>query len=500
MVGNLSAIGPKPSSLEPRQLKLGTPFPSHGSLSVGPLSLGTRIPDGTQVGIQAPNLEPGRYSLYRFVVTPLDPPVITACRSAFNGTQVSPFLLELCAGFGRMGHGAEFLGGAAKWTTMIYTLDAAMRVHQHTAGKSPTAAFGFPCQPYSSQARQMGTMDPRAKTLWGGLRIVFLTQWQAAIIERVAPAGRHPAVQTALRSLAQAMGWVLLQSHMELAHQRRRHRWWAIMMPAAWQSYGFTTWPSHSLYITVGTIFGKFTSWDTDAMNELRLDEKKSPSTAMASMGEIRDVWISMIKPQPSSTPTPTPPWHARAVAAFRPSQKAIFARRAEDSTSGRHWRPSKVPASSRSRPILLGVMDTMEYTHGCACWGSLPHRSRWCRYTVLCCRTAQSPSTRSLCSTVPTSAGNGEDGRRLPYSSVTSMDDAIVIVDKVGRKDAVRPQGFKDEATRVDIALQFLVVMVDREGDRSAQSLSFCRSGCAISDILLQLEVVVEENWSRLS
>lgn len=334
MVGNLSALGPKPSSLEPRQLKLGTPFPSHGSLSVGPLSLGTRIPDGTQVGIQAPSLEPGRYSLYRFVVTPLDPPVITACRSAFNGTQVSPFLLELCAGFGRMGHGAEILGGAAKWTTMIYTLDAAMRVHQHTAGKSPTAAFGFPCQPYSSQARQMGTMDPRAKTLWGGLRIVFLTQCQAAIIERVAPAGRRPAVQTALRSLAQAMGWVLLQSHMELAHQRRRHRWWAI---------------------TVGTIFGKFTSWDTDAMNELRLDEKKSPSTAMASMGEIRDVWISMIKPQPSSTPTPTPPWHARAVAAFRPSQKALFARRAEDSTSGRHWRPSKVPASSRSRPTTWG-------------------------------------------------------------------------------------------------------------------------------------------------
>ena len=264
--------------------------------------LGHRVPDRLAVGIQAAGLFDGRYTLYGFQVLPLDPPVIAAneeswaVQTAFDPEHPSPYIMELCAGFGGMGIGSSFLGGQTLISVDINELaighlrqitnnkqvkmdinakDAPFRMHQVTQGSAPTATMGFPCQPYSEQGHRLGTLDPRSKTLWGGLRVIFMTQCQSAFLECVPRAGRHPEVQKAIHSLASAMGWVVLQSDLELAHQwpSRRRRWWAILMPASWQTTGFSTWPSHSPYLNVGTIFGHFTHWDDHDEMDLRLNQ-----------------------------------------------------------------------------------------------------------------------------------------------------------------------------------------------------------------------------------
>ena len=356
--------------------------------------LGHRVPDRLAVGIQADGLFDGRYTLYGFQVLPLDPPVIAAneeswaVRTAFDPEHPSPYIMELCAGFGGMGIGSSFLGGQTLISVDINELaighlrqitnnkqvkmdinaqDAPFRIHQVTQGSAPTATMGFPCQPYSEQGHRLGTLDPRSKTLWGGLRVIFMTQCQSAILECVPRAGRHPEVQKAIHSLASAMGWVVLQSDLELAHQwpSRRRRWWAILMPASWQTTGFSTWPSHSPYLNVGTIFGHFTHWDDHDEMDLRLNQTEINKFGDRAYGndkrklEANDVAAALLHSYANGT-SPCP-CHCRLQAFSETSLRSKGLRgyyiqvEADEPPRFLHHREAA---------LLLGVPDDLIYTH----------------------------------------------------------------------------------------------------------------------------------------
>ena len=138
--------------------------------------------------------------------------------------------IEIFGGFGGMGLAAKFLGGETKvaidWNSLsarqlrqhgvehVLEADVSLKgtikeAHMYTFERKMVALMGFPCQPHSLQGRRDGFHDPRAGTLYDGLRAIFLLQCDAAVLECVSQAGQNTEVISAVRELADLMGWTM---------------------------------------------------------------------------------------------------------------------------------------------------------------------------------------------------------------------------------------------------------------------------------------------------
>eukprot|EP00438_Fugacium_kawagutii_P007291 Skav235685 [mRNA] locus=scaffold280:97181:98740:+ [translate_table: standard] len=213
---------------------------------------------------------------------------------AQRGNELSSRILELCAGFGGLGIGAAFLGGvpwvSVDWNELacdhvrlnahgtvlqhdLLDLTCAQKVHEAFGGTPGTTAMGFPCQPHSSQGQGLGTADPRHMTFWGGLRVIFLTQSQTAILECVPAAGKNSDVQKGLAMLADAMCWDILPITFDLQDQWpcRRCRWWVLMLPKSWNVFGLDAWPTSPTYSFVGSLFAHWGAWNDADEEDLQL-------------------------------------------------------------------------------------------------------------------------------------------------------------------------------------------------------------------------------------
>eukprot|EP00438_Fugacium_kawagutii_P000487 Skav216947 [mRNA] locus=scaffold3396:193301:197611:+ [translate_table: standard] len=245
-------------------------------------------------------LSPGRHSFYDFKVT-FDGDIVFLCPGSeswhcqvSDRTELSHEVLELCAGMGGMGVGSMFLGGLPKVAVDHNALaadhlrrnahgqvlqldltapDSAKAIHQSFGGTPGTTTMGFPCQPFSSQGLQRGMNDPRAGVFHAGLRVIYLTQSQTAILECVPAAGRDPTIQAALGDLATAMDLTVLSVNLDLAEQWpcRRARWWALLLPKAWNCIGMDAWRPASSYRLVGDVFKCWGAWNEPDETALQL-------------------------------------------------------------------------------------------------------------------------------------------------------------------------------------------------------------------------------------
>eukprot|EP00438_Fugacium_kawagutii_P036700 Skav200932 [mRNA] locus=scaffold2433:372726:376943:+ [translate_table: standard] len=214
----------------------------------------------------------------------------TLCISSNGAASLSPQILELCSGFGGLGIGAAFLGGepfvSIDWNDLacdhlrlnahgkviqydIQDLCCARIAHEAFGTNPGTTTMGFPCQPHSSQGRGLGSADPRHMTFWGGLRVMFLSQTQSAVLECVPAAGTNIDIQRGLQKLAHAMDWDILTQVLDLQDQWpcRRKRWWALCLPKSWNVLGLPTWSPMSSFSHVGSLFHHWGVW-TDADEE----------------------------------------------------------------------------------------------------------------------------------------------------------------------------------------------------------------------------------------
>eukprot|EP00435_Cladocopium_sp_Y103_P053215 s2024_g17.t1 len=208
--------------------------------------------------------------------------------------ELRPGILELCAGMGGMGVGASFLGGIpilsvdhtdlsckhleANSHGQVLKLDlmcdeSSKLIHQALQAMPGTVTFGFPCQPFSTQGWQMGGNDSRFLVFWKGLHVMFMVHAQSAILECVPAAGEHPEIEQGLRALAFSMDWDILTQQLDLQAQWpcRRNRWWALMLPKSWNTFGLNPWPTTSPYQVVGDVFKCWGQWSEADELDLQL-------------------------------------------------------------------------------------------------------------------------------------------------------------------------------------------------------------------------------------
>ena len=269
------------------------------------------ISDGLSYGYMIPSLIPvvvchpfplcGRVSLYEYLIEEDDGiTFLTRTTEAWwrmapdQREELSPNLLELCAGTGAMGHGASFLGGQvhvavdhndlacqhlrANQHGTILQLDMtdpanAKLIHQACPEVVGTVLLGFPCQPYSTQGHQMGSIDGRYQVSQAGMRIIYMIQPQSAILECVVPARENADIQQTIQQLATIMNWDALQLNLNLSDRWpcRRFRWWVLFLPHAWNLHGLSAWPSSMEYENVGSLFTHWGLWSDEDEQELQL-------------------------------------------------------------------------------------------------------------------------------------------------------------------------------------------------------------------------------------
>ena len=89
---------------------------------------------------------------------------------------------------------------------------------------------GIACQPYSRGGSQQGGHDSRAASLPGTLRMLYLLQSPALIIECVVPARDNMYVRGHLQALVDQLGYYVVDCSLKLEEvwAACRYRWWVI--------------------------------------------------------------------------------------------------------------------------------------------------------------------------------------------------------------------------------------------------------------------------------
>lgn len=228
-----------------------------------------------------------------------DPSVLLVGPHSLFVELASPFssrftLVELCAGIGGIGIGAS-LGGfrtlcqvdmnqlaaghleqlrMGDVVCMDITQDSCFR-HIHELGHVhiTTVAAGFNCQPFSYLGDQRGMKDPRASSLLGTLRGVYLMQPRSLVLECTPGAGLDLQVRDTLRAFLALMNWTSQDITFDLSAQWpcRRIRWWIICYPKACHEIPFVAWPINPKFASVGQVIPEWPIWSPEEMAVLRL-------------------------------------------------------------------------------------------------------------------------------------------------------------------------------------------------------------------------------------
>ena len=205
-----------------------------------------------------------------------------------------PDLVELAAGTGSMGIAASFFGGNPRLCVDHNGLACTLLAH-HSHGQvlqrdllspdlplelshllgtdSCTFVMGFPCQPLSSQGLMRGQRDPRSLVFWAGLKLAFLANAQALILECVPGADQDPDIQCGIHSFAEAMDFNVCTTILSLDHQwpMRRTRWWALLTPKHWGVNSIPTWPKVDDMSCISCLLHSWGVWDIQHEYQLLL-------------------------------------------------------------------------------------------------------------------------------------------------------------------------------------------------------------------------------------
>ena len=217
-------------------------------------------------------------------------------------------LVDACAGFGGIAHGAGALG--IRTTVAVDTNDRMLSLHSRhddchvVVGdvgfnetivkvweRSDNAAImssGFSCQPYSVLGDQRGAGDPRSASLTSVLRAAYMLQIQVLVLECVTPARRDPFVVQSIDHFASVMNYRIevVDLCLESVWSCKRSRtWWVVYNPSI-GPLGLHEWPELSNVEHVHRLIPYISRWHPQDELALALD-----STEMEAFGGCDDTY-----------------------------------------------------------------------------------------------------------------------------------------------------------------------------------------------------------------
>ena len=132
---------------------------------------------------------------------------------------------------------------------------------------------GFACQPFSQLGDRRQELDPRAKSFEGMIKICYLFQPAAMIMECTKEAFTSPWVQTTLHALSQATGYSLQQQVCQLQEfwPARRTRWWAMLVHPQVKMMTIQQFPSLPFAPSFRHLIPTLATWNPAQLQELTL-------------------------------------------------------------------------------------------------------------------------------------------------------------------------------------------------------------------------------------
>ena len=285
-----------------------------------------RIRDNQEFLLLGASLKPGKYTIYEGMIENhqgklaiLISPQSEWFAHEGDAGELAQHTLELCAGFGGMGQGARFLGlkqaACIDWTALstqhlgrnteapilqldITSPEAPRYIHRSCGTKVHVALLGFPCQPYSRQGFQRGELDSRAEVLPKALKVIYLLQSQAIVLECVTGAKNNQVVHAYINEIAKGLDLQIEDVELELARQwpMKRHRWWVLMTPKTWNNTPIPTWPKTQKWNTIGDIIDGWHRWPLEQEQSLWLTQEECDKYNDIKYGnEVRELGPNMV-------------------------------------------------------------------------------------------------------------------------------------------------------------------------------------------------------------
>ena len=262
----------------------------------------------------------GMYTVYDAWVNIFDANTLsadekTAIILVSHGASSNRDVVELCAGVGGIGIGAEHAGFKVVMQVDFNSLaiehlmqlnmgdvvhgditdvQTIKQVHLKLRNNPAAVASGFNCQPFSQQGDQGGFQDPRSNSFIATLRACYLLQPLALILECTPGAGSHPQVKSSLQNLATIMNWQIQDVVFDLADRwpSMRKRWWALLSSCQTPSRPLKSWPMSSDHSKLSDIIQVWPTWSPEHEQQLSLtaDEMdaylvKYPEPRLLDMG-----------------------------------------------------------------------------------------------------------------------------------------------------------------------------------------------------------------------
>ena len=268
------------------------------------------------------------------LIDPMFPPI----GSRLTQKQDFGFAHDVCCGLGGFATALDFLGcqvvSAVDWSshameTYLLNHDAMilraaigdvstvykMHCAQKQKGVQPMLLAGYPCQPFSDQGHQLGSLDVRSRTLPEVLTAAVLVRACAVVLECVPAALTNPFVQEVIHDYAAKGGFRVVQRVLDLhsVWPSRRSRCFTVLVPLDLRDFDVPALPVLSPAPCVGDVIPaswpawspedeaalKWTDQELDMYHDPRFGNPHRKVNASQPLRTALHSWGSPLEPCP---------------------------------------------------------------------------------------------------------------------------------------------------------------------------------------------------------